>query len=83
MSGGLTVLQRQRSRGVAGNILNAMKTEVLKEEILMVCTIKMAVPCPVNATFAKKIVNPDEDCYLKNTGIFRSGGKHESLVFSL
>ena len=46
----------------AGNILNVMETEVLKEEILMVCTIKRAVPFPVNATFATRIGSPGEDC---------------------
>ena len=47
---------------MAGNILNVMETEVLKEEILMVCTIKRAVPFPVNATFATRIGSPKEDC---------------------
>ena len=53
-----------------------METEVLKEEILMVCTIKRAVPFPVNATFATRIGSPGEDCSPKTPA---SSGPGESM----
>jgi hypothetical protein len=46
------MLQRGRS---AGNILNAMKTEIINEEILMVYTRKRAVYWPTNAAFTQKM----------------------------
>ena len=53
-------MQRQRSGEVAENILYVMEIEVLKEENLMVCTIKRAVFRPMNAAFAKRIAGPGE-----------------------
>jgi hypothetical protein len=58
------------------NILYVMEIEVLKEENLMVFTIKRAVFRPMNAAFATRIVRPGEDCSPKTPA---SSGPGESI----
>ena len=66
-------MQRKRSGEVPENILYVMEIEVLKEENLMVCTIKRAVFRPMNATFDKRTVGPGEGCSPKIPAPFSPG----------
>ena len=66
-------MQRRRSAELPENILYVMEIEVLKEENLMVCTIKRAVFRPMNAAFAKRIVGPGNDRSPKIPAAFSPG----------